>query len=200
MLIDVTARNRLRRPCQARGHRRVVPRRDRSGSERHHHDNQGARRTSATPPGGVGRLVTMLIPEDRQRRGRHLTNPRGERADHFESVRQRKDGRPGYLADDLACQRPRGRSSGIKIARDHRARAWSACARHHGDEYRRDVAHEPRSPRRSQRLPDPKLRFDADTPTVHRRGDSDRQVLHMIRQVDDLDVSRGSRQDRVRRE
>ena len=55
----------------------------------------------------VGQPVTVLIPEDRQDEEPRILERlrRGERVDHFETIRRRKDGSSGRdIADDLAGQ------------------------------------------------------------------------------------------------
>jgi PAS domain S-box-containing protein len=57
--------------------------------------NKGAERVFGyTPQEAIGRPITMLIPEDRQSEEREILTRirRGERIDHYETVRQRKNG------------------------------------------------------------------------------------------------------------
>jgi PAS domain S-box-containing protein len=85
--------------------------------------NTGATRLFGyTPEEAVGRSVTMLIPEDRENEEPEILARlrRGERMDHYETVRRRKD---GSLVDISLTVSPIKDSSGVvigasKIARD----------------------------------------------------------------------------------
>jgi len=70
----------------------------------------------------IGAPISRLIPDDRQQEENTILARlrRGERVDHFESVRRRKDGRPIYVALTISPVRDRsGALVGIsKIARD----------------------------------------------------------------------------------
>ncbi len=85
--------------------------------------NRGAERLFGySEAEAVGRPVTMLIPEDRQDEEPHILGRirRGERIDHYETVRRRKD---GQLVDISLSVSPIADSSGrivgaSKIARD----------------------------------------------------------------------------------
>jgi PAS domain S-box-containing protein len=85
--------------------------------------NRGAERLFGyTAQEAVGRSVTMLIPEDRQdEEPRILARlQRGERVDHFETIRRRKDGELLHVSLTISPVRgPAGRIVGAsKIARD----------------------------------------------------------------------------------
>jgi PAS domain S-box-containing protein len=85
--------------------------------------NQGAERIFGyTPAEAVGRPITILIPQDRQDEERTILTRirRGERVDHFETIRQRKNG--SLIAVSLTVS-PIKNAEGIivgasKIARD----------------------------------------------------------------------------------
>ena len=77
---------------------------------------------SAKPSGAIGRSIAMLIPSDRQDEEPHILAKirAGERVDHFETVRRRKDGSLVDISLTISPIRDRmGRIIGAsKIARD----------------------------------------------------------------------------------
>ena len=85
--------------------------------------NKGAERIFGyTAEEAVGRSITMLIPEDRQDEEPRILSSlqRGERVDHFETIRRRKDGTLVDISLTISPVRDRtGRIIGAsKIARD----------------------------------------------------------------------------------
>lgn len=70
----------------------------------------------------IGRSVTMLIPPDRQDEEPHILSKirQGERIEHYETIRQRKDGRQVHISLTVSpLHEPDGRIYGAsKIARD----------------------------------------------------------------------------------
>lgn len=85
--------------------------------------NKGAERLFGyTAEEAVGRSITMLIPEDRQEEEPHILSRirRGERVDHFETIRVRKDGRKLHISLTISpVKNANGEIVGAsKIARD----------------------------------------------------------------------------------
>src|SRR5688572_5034252 len=85
--------------------------------------NKGAERIFGyTAEEAVGRSITMLIPADRQAEEPEILRRilTGERVDHFETIRQRKDGRLINVSVTISPVRgPGGRIIGAsKVARD----------------------------------------------------------------------------------
>ena len=138
---DITERTQaaMRQPPAGR-RRRIVGRRDHhQGSGRHHHV------VESRPPSGcsatrqeeaIGQSVRMLIPAELQdEEDTVLAKIRaGEKVDHYETVRQRKDGTRLYdLADRVADpERAQGDIVGAsKVARDitERSRLMAAAQR-----------------------------------------------------------------------
>jgi PAS domain S-box-containing protein len=85
--------------------------------------NKGAERVFGYPAReAIGRPITLVIPADRQSEEREILTRirRGERIDHFETIRQRKDG--GLIAVSLTVSPVKDASGKIvgasKIARD----------------------------------------------------------------------------------
>jgi PAS domain S-box-containing protein len=149
----------------------------------------------------IGRSIDLVIPPDRRDEEREILGRlrRGERIEHFETVRRRKDGR---LIDVSLTISPVKDASGriigaSKIARDVTERKREETERaeqaKRKDEFIAILAHELRNPlspiRASARYL--KLRGAADA-TLQRPVDViERQVGQMSRLIDDLlDVSR----------
>ena len=152
----------------------------------------------------IGQSITMLIPADRLDEEAEILNrlKRGERVDHFDTIRIRKDRSPIPISLTISPIRDSGgRIVGAsKIARDITSRKEMEAALKEADR-RKDVflatlAHELRNPlapiRNALQIlmakgpPDPELQWA--------RGVIDRQVQQMARLLEDLlDVSRISR-------
>ena len=113
-------------PGAAGGHRRVVRRRHRQQDARRRHPlagTPGPSGSSATPPQeAVGRPITLIIPPERQDEEQAILERlrRGERVEHFETVRVAKDGRRLDISLTISPVRDgEGRIIGAsKIARD----------------------------------------------------------------------------------
>jgi PAS domain S-box-containing protein len=152
----------------------------------------------------IGKSVTLLIPPERQDEEPRILSrlKRGERVDHFDTVRIRKDGSPIEVSLTISPIRDAdGRIIGAsKIARDitERRRLDQALrdADRRKDEFLATLAHELRNPlapiRNAVQIlqakgpPLPELSWA--------RGVIDRQVLLMSRLLEDLlDVSRIAR-------
>ncbi len=149
----------------------------------------------------IGQSITMLIPADRRDEEAEILNrlKRGERVDHFDTIRIRKDRSPVPISLTISPVRDSGgRIVGAsKIARDITSRKETEAALKEADR-RKDVflatlAHELRNPlapiRNALQIlmakgpPDPELQWA--------RGVIDRQVQQMARLLEDLlDVSR----------
>jgi PAS domain S-box-containing protein len=164
--------------------------------------NAGAERLFGyTSAEAVGRSITLIIPTERLSEEDMILSQlrRGERVEHFETVRQAKDGR---LIDISVTISPIRNSEGkvigaSKVARDITAQKAAERALleadRRKDEFLAMLAHELRNPLapirnavqiiRAQSLAVPKLQWARDV--------IDRQVQQMTRLVDDLlDVSR----------
>ena len=161
----------------------------------------------------VGRPITLLIPPERLAEDEEqkilARLSRGERIDHFETVRVTKDGR--RLDISLTVSPIRDAEGGIigasKIARDvtERKRVEAALleaaealkeADRRKDEFLAVLAHELRNPLAPLRNGLQVMRLGADNPELvaRTREMMDRQLSHMVRLIDDLlDVSRISR-------
>jgi PAS domain S-box-containing protein len=156
----------------------------------------------------VGRSVTLLIPADRLHEEPQILAKlrRGERVDHFETIRVRKDGTSLDISLTISPVKDRsGRIVGVsKIARDitERRRIEKAlrdseaalkAADHRKNEFLATLAHELRNPLAPIRNSLHILRMaGTDDPSAARVQEMlERQVNHMSRLVDDLlDVAR----------
>ena len=149
----------------------------------------------------IGRPITFLIPPDRQDEEHEILAriARGERVEHFETVRVTKDGRRVDIS--LTVSPIRDASGQIigasKIARDitDRKRAEEVLqeADRQKDQFIALLAHELRNPLAPLRNGLQVMRLaDGDPATVARaRGMMERQLGHMVRLIDDLlDISR----------
>ncbi len=152
----------------------------------------------------IGQSITMLIPANRRGEEAEILDRlrRGERVDHFDTIRIRKDRSPVPISLTISPIRDSvGRIIGAsKIARDITSRKEMEAALKEADrrkdEFLATLAHELRNPlapiRNAVQIlmakgpPDPELQWA--------RGVIDRQVQQMARLLDDLlDVSRISR-------
>ena len=164
--------------------------------------NTGAERLFGyTAEEAIGQPVTFLIPPDRQDEEHEILArlARGERIEHFETVRMSKDGRQVDVS--LTVSPIRDASGEIigasKIARDitdrKRAEQVTQEANRQKDQFIALLAHELRNPLAplSTALKVMQL-ADGDPGKVARaRGVMERQLGHMVRLIDDLlDMSR----------
>jgi PAS domain S-box-containing protein len=167
--------------------------------------NAGAERLFGhTAEEAVGRSILLIIPPEREDEEREVLERlrRGERIEHFETVRMSKQGRRIDISLTVSPVRDAtGRVIGAsKIARDitDRKRAEEALrdADRRKDEFLALLAHELRNPLAPLRNGLQVFRLasgDANT-VAQARAMMERQLAHMVRLVDDLlDVSRISR-------
>jgi PAS domain S-box-containing protein len=165
--------------------------------------NAGAERLFGyTAEEAVGRPITLIIPPERLAEEQEILGRlrRGERVEHFETVRVSKGGRRIDISLTISPVRDaEGRVVGAsKVARDvtDRKRAEAALreADRRKDEFIALLAHELRNPLAPIRNGLQVLRLSHD-PGVRDRSQEvmDRQLSHMVRLIDDLlDVSRVS--------
>ncbi|HWM90126.1 MAG TPA: ATP-binding protein [Thermoanaerobaculia bacterium] len=152
----------------------------------------------------VGQLITLIIPSDRRHEEQMILERlrRGERIEHYETVRQTKEGR--LIDISLAISPVRdgtGRIVGAsKVARDitlqKKAEEALKEADRRKDEFLAMLAHELRNPLAPMRHAIEILRAKGpNEPELHWARDViERQVHQMTRLVDDLlDVSRITR-------
>src|SRR3954468_2095228 len=152
----------------------------------------------------VGKSILIVIPPERHAEENEILARlrRGERIEHFDTVRRRKD---GELIDVSLTVSPVRDENGVvtgasKIARDirERKRAQQALedANRYKDEFLAMLAHELRNPLapisnalQLMRVVDP-----SSTQAAHARAIMERQLAHLVRLVDDLmEVSRITR-------
>jgi PAS domain S-box-containing protein len=167
--------------------------------------NAGAQRLFGyTSAEAVGKSITLIIPPERLDEERIILERlcRGERIEHFETVRVTRDGRRLDISLSISPVRDdEGRIIGAsKIARDisERKRAEQALrdADRRKDEFLALLAHELRNPLAPLRNGLQVMRLAADDPSAaaQARTMMERQLGHMVRLIDDLlDVSRISR-------
>jgi PAS domain S-box-containing protein len=167
--------------------------------------NAGAERIFGyTADEAVGQPITILIPEDHLEEETVLLDRlrRGERIEHFETVRVTKDGRLLDISLTVSPLRtPDGEIIGAsKVARDvtDRKKADAALrdADRRKDEFLAVLAHELRNPLAPIRNSLHILRLNGhQDPSIDHLGEvMERQVNHMVRLVDDLlEVSRITR-------
>lgn len=167
--------------------------------------NQGAQRVFGySEAEAVGRSIDLIIPPERRPEEREILSRirKGERVDHFETVRVAKDGRRLDVSLTISPVRDdSGRVIGAsKVARDITERKQMDEALREADrrkdEFLATLAHELRNPlapiRHSLEI---LLRSEGD-PRLFRHATDilARQLSHLIRLVDDLlDVSRITR-------
>ena len=174
--------------------------------------NAGAQRIFGyTPEEVVGRSITLIIPPERIDEEREILRRlcRGERIEHFETVRVAKDGRSIDVSITVSPVRDReGRIIGAsKIGRDISAQKRMAVelrrkaeelaeADRKKDDFIALLAHELRNPLAPLRSGLQVLRLAAGDPGAveKTRAMMDRQLAHLVRLIDDLlDVSRLNR-------
>jgi PAS domain S-box-containing protein len=164
-----------------------------------------------TAPEAIGRHISLVIPADRALEEDEIIARirSGDRVDHFETVRLRKDGQPVHVSLTISPIRDEaGHIVGAsKIARDIMDRK-QAEERIYGllgelknadrrkDEFLAMLAHELRGPLAPVRntLESLKRSGSHDEPVRQAYAVMDRQLAHLVRLVDDLiDVSRITR-------
>jgi PAS domain S-box-containing protein len=152
----------------------------------------------------VGQSIMLIIPPDRRDEERMILDrlSRGERVEHFDTIRMAKDGRLVDISVTVSPIRDAANRvvAASKVARDITAqkRAEQALreADRRKDEFLATLAHELRNPLAPIRNSLHILRLAGSSdPAVDRvREMMERQVNHMIRLVDDLmEVSRITR-------
>jgi PAS domain S-box-containing protein len=164
-----------------------------------------------TAPEAIGRHISLVIPADRALEEDDIIARirSGERVDHFETVRLRKDGQPVHVSLTISPIRDEaGHIVGAsKIARDIMDRKQSEeriygllgelkNADRRKDEFLAMLAHELRGPLAPVRntLETLKRSGSHDEPVRQGYAVMDRQLSHLARLVDDLiDVSRITR-------
>jgi PAS domain S-box-containing protein len=160
----------------------------------------------------IGQSILLVIPPERHPEEQDILARlrRGERVEHYDTVRRRKDGR---MVDVSLTVSPVLDANGVvtgasKIARDITARKAAEKAledaNRYKDEFLAMLAHELRNPLapisnalQLMRVVDP-----SSTQAAHARAIMERQLAHLVRLVDDLmEVSRITRgKIEVRRE
>jgi PAS domain S-box-containing protein len=167
--------------------------------------NAGAERIFGyTSAEAVGQAITLIIPDERRHEEVDILARlrRGERIDHYETVRRAKDGRP--IDVSLTVSPVRDASGHViaasKVARDITARKQAEQAlqdaSRYKDEFLATLAHELRNPLAPIRNGLQLLRMvdPASEPALQARAIMERQLEHLVRLVDDLmEVSRITR-------
>ncbi len=159
----------------------------------------------------IGESITLVIPPEMYAEERHILErvSRGERVEHFDTIRLTKDGRRIPVSVSVSPVRdPRGAIIGAsKIARDISERKQAEAALQQSqqalreadrrkDEFMALLAHELRNPLAPIRYALATARKSDRTAEQTRRAEEiiERQVAHMSRLLDDLlDVSRITR-------
>ncbi len=167
--------------------------------------NQEAERVLGyTADEAIGQRITLIIPPDRESEERAIMARlrKGERVEHFETVRRAKDGRLVDLSIAISPVRDAtGRVIGAsKVARDitERKKIEEALrsAERRKDEFLAVLAHELRNPLAPLANGLQVIRLGQSDPGAVERARTmmERQLSHLVRLVDDLlDVSRISR-------
>ncbi len=164
--------------------------------------NSGAQRLFGySPTEAIGNSITLIIPLDRLDEERAILAriSKGERVEHFETVRVARDGRKIDISLTISPIRDSsGRIVGAsKVARDITDRRHAEAARVEADQ-RKDqfialLAHELRNPLAPLRNGLQVIKLAGHDPNaVAQAGEMmDRQLEHMVRLIDDLlDISR----------
>ncbi len=152
----------------------------------------------------IGQPIGLIIPRDRDDEERAIMQRlrRGERVEHFETVRVAKDGRPVELSITISPIRDAAGDviGASKVARDiaERKRIEEALrsADRRKDEFLAVLAHELRNPLAPLASGLQVIRLAQGNPDAVARARTmmERQLAHMVRLVDDLlDVSRINR-------
>jgi PAS domain S-box-containing protein len=153
-----------------------------------------------TPEEAIGRPITILIPPDRQQEEDTILRRlgRGERIDHYETVRVTKDGR--RIDVSVTISRVRGETGAVEVVRDitlqKQAQRELRDADLRKNEFLALLAHELRNPLGPIRHAVKILRARAPSSDELQwaTGIIDRQTEHLTRLVDDLlDVARITR-------
>lgn len=167
--------------------------------------NKGAERLFGyTAEEAVGQSITLIVPPERRDEEFAILDRlrRGERVEHFETIRQTKG---GHLIDISLTVSPLRDSAGrvigaSKVARDitERKKAENALKEQdrRKDEFLAVLAHELRNPLAPLRNGLQVLRLaESDVATrASARAMMERQLAHMVRLIDDLlDISRINR-------
>jgi PAS domain S-box-containing protein len=167
--------------------------------------NAGAERLFGyTAAEAIGKSILILIPEDRKEEETMILGrlQRGERIDHFQTLRVTKDGRPVDISLTISpIRNETGQLVGAsKVARDITLQKSAQRELEEADvrknEFLALLAHELRNPLGPIRHAATILRARSPSPEDLRWATNiiDRQTLHMTRLVDDLlDVSRITR-------
>jgi PAS domain S-box-containing protein len=159
--------------------------------------NQGAQRIFGySSEEAIGRSITMLIPEDRRDEEPRILSRirRGERIDHYETLRRRKD---GELLDISLTVSPIKDDEGnvigaSKIARDigrlKLVEEELRMANERKNQFLATLAHELRAPLAPLRSALDLLNLSGDDPEISSKARAimDRQVRQMVRLVEDL--------------
>ena len=167
--------------------------------------NQGAERLFGyAPDEAIGQSIDLIIPPEFRQEERDILAriARGQRIDHYETVRVARDGRRVDVSLTISPIRDEaGRVIGAsKVSRDITDRKRSELALRDADrrkdEFLATLAHELRNPLAPIRHALEILKRAGSNPELLRRSREiiDRQLGHMVRLVDDLlDVSRITR-------
>ena len=159
--------------------------------------NAGAERLFGYPAfEAIGQLITLVIPEDRSPEEADILRRirQGERIQHFETIRRRKDGSLVEISLSIShIRNSKGEIVGAsKIARDisERKRIENAllAADRQKNEFLATLAHELRNPLAPIRtsLHVLRLRDDVDQSSRELQEVMERQLNHLVRLVDDL--------------